>query len=144
MAHIIEDMSVDHLIPAEAIERWRSERALWEAKLEAARAEYDQHAPEESDTPEPDPMYHDYPYDTERIKWREVAQELRERAESHPGAWIRVQANAKTSAALSLIRGGGRPNPLTFLEVQGFARSARPRSDGQPVGWEIYMRIRPE
>lgn len=138
MTPIIDNATLDHLIPADVRARADRERARWEQRRAKFDAEFDGLLPEE----ESDPLYHDQPYETEYIKWAEVAVQLRERAEDSPGRWVRLRSNAKMRRAAELIRGKAIP-ALEGLAVQAFARPARPRSDGQPVGWEIYARVRP-
>lgn len=129
MTPIIEDASLDHLIPPEQMARIERERALWDARQSMLAVEFDA---ESLGAPA-----------AKQIKWVDAAKAITERAESHPGDWVRLRRDAPTDEVAKSINLGRVP-ALEGLGVEAFSRQGRPRVDGKAPGWEIFARVRPE
>lgn len=139
---MIDYSELDALIPAEEWAKIEADRAKANARLEKARQLARTRA---ADAEEPHAHveesihYHDEPFEREYIGWAEVGQVLLDRAYSNPGEWTRLRSNAANRNVVTAIR-KDRIGFLRGLNVEAFARHAKPRSDGQPTGWEIYAR----
>lgn len=135
---IIDDPSLDHLIPAEEWERIERERDWWTAKVIEARARREESAQKGEETLPDGP---NLPYETWHLRWDQIAEQLEVLRDTKPGEWLRVRRNAKSSAMAHHVS-RGNVVALSHLDVEVFTRAAKPRTDGNPEGFEIYLRIR--